>query len=103
MNTSINQKDRKITLLTDGGNSFKKELNRCMDELLEKRKMKRYRQLLKKPYLFIKTPGQLNATRLKQRGEVEVDDFENCLIDYMEYSFSLIIEDSSAKEVCDSE
>ena len=31
--------------------------------------------------------------------EVAVDDFENCLIDYMEYNFNLLIEDNSAKEV----
>lgn len=31
--------------------------------------------------------------------EVDVDDFENFLIDYMEYSFNLLIEDNSAKEV----
>ena len=31
--------------------------------------------------------------------EIDVYDFEDCLIDYMEYNFSLIISDNSAKEV----
>ena len=31
--------------------------------------------------------------------DIEREDFEDCLLDFMEFTFNIIIEDNSAKEV----
>jgi hypothetical protein len=31
--------------------------------------------------------------------DIEKEDFEECLVDFMEYNFNMLIEDNSAKEV----
>lgn len=31
--------------------------------------------------------------------DAEIDDFEDCLFDFMEYHFNMVLEDNSAKEI----
>jgi hypothetical protein len=42
---------------------------------------------------------KINEIYIGMADEVEVSDFEDCLIDFMEDNFNVLIEDNSAKEV----